>query len=177
MTEIVMALVAMIAMGSGKVRGPLDWRVGDRASYAISSSVARGTAEQAVRQETADGFWTLTEIDMGVLGRQKIEILYDKSTGAIRKLLVNGRDQQPPNPADLDVIETRFESVRVPAGEFDSVYSKMRNRRDGKIQEGWSNPQLIPIGGMIKAKGESSVGAVTQELRAFSFAPRVSAGQ
>lgn len=173
MMDIVMALVAMIAMGAGLHRGPLDWRVGDRASYTIAAAVARGTAEQSVRQETSDGFWTLTEIDMGLLGRQKIEILYNKSTGAIRKLLVNGREQQPPDPSDLDVVESRFESVRVPAGEFDSVYSKMRNRRDGKIQEGWSNPQLVPIGGMIKAKGESTVGAVTQELRAFSFVPRL----
>lgn len=155
------------------VRGPLDWKTGDRAVYEISSGFAKGKAEQFVREESATALWTQTDVNMGFLGRQKIEIEYDRATGQIKTLWVNGRQQTPPDPTDMETIESRQERIRVPAGEFDSTFARMRSRKDGKVQEGWSNASAVPMGGMIKAKGEAPiVGAVTQELQSFAFAPR-----
>jgi hypothetical protein len=101
-----------------------------------------------------------------------MEMLFDKATGKIKKLTVNGGDQEPPNTDDLEALETRNERIQVAAGEFDAVYAKMRNRKDGNIQEGWTNTQAVPITGQIKAMGDSQIGKVTQELQAFSFAPK-----
>lgn len=148
----------------------LKWQVGDRATYKIISSVITGSSTQFVREDLGDKLWMQADVDMGFLGSQKMEMLFDKATGKILKLLVNGKEQTPPDPNDLDVLETRNERIRVAAGEFDCVYAKQRNRKDGKIQEGWTDDKDVPMGGMVRAMGNSPIGKVTQELQTYSFA-------
>ena len=154
---------------SASLEGALDWHVGDRAEYQLNAPIGRGTSVQFVREDVGTGFWMQTDVDMGFLGRQKIEVLANKATGRIERVLVNGNEQTPPDPNDVEIIDTREERVRVPAGEFQSTYRKIKNKKDNSIQEGWSNPQMVPMGGMLKAMGNTQIGTVTQLLTRFSF--------
>lgn len=160
------------AMVAAHVDGELNWKVGDRASFTIDMSITKGTAEQFVREETATSFWVQTDIELQRFGKQKIEVLTNKTTGAIEQLLVNGRAQTPPDPSTLEVVETRNDHIRVAAGEFDCVYAKIRNTKDNSIEESWSNDTAVPMGGILKDIATAQVGNVTQELVSFSFKPR-----
>ena len=155
---------------SATVEEGLNWHVGDRAEYQLNAPIGRGTSVQFVREDVGTAFWMQTDVDMGFLGRQKIEVLANKATGRIERLLVNGNEQTPPDPNDVEIIDTREERIRVPAGEFQSTYRKIKNKKDNSIQEGWSNAQMVPMGGMLKAMGNSQIGTVTQLLTRFSFA-------
>jgi hypothetical protein len=110
-------------------------------------------------------------MDMGFLGKQKVEILFDKATGQVKKLLANGQEQQLPSTSNIEVVETKEDRVTVPAGTFDAIYAKIKDRDNGQIQEAWVNPQEVPITGMVKAIADSQLGKINQELTAKSFAP------
>jgi hypothetical protein len=149
----------------------LNWVVGDKASFKMSGGFINGKIDAFVRQDTGTSFWLQQDADLGFLGKQKIEILLNKSTGQIEKMLVNGQEQNVPEP-NVEIVEMKQDRVRVSAGEFDCIYVKVKDKGNGQIQEAWVNPQKVPMSGQIKSVSDSQFGKITQELTSFQFAPR-----
>ncbi|MDZ4083100.1 MAG: hypothetical protein U1E10_09200, partial [Bdellovibrionales bacterium] len=89
----------------------------------------------------------------------------------VKKLLANGQEQSLPDTSNIEIVETKESSITVPAGTFDAIYAKIKDKSNGQIQEAWINPQEVPINGMVKAIADSQMGKITQELTAKSFAP------
>lgn len=149
----------------------LKWKVGDKADYKMAGGFINGTVKSFVREDNGTEIWVQQDMDMGFLGKQKVEILFDKATGQVKKLLANGQEQQLPSASNIEVVETKEDRVTVPAGTFDAIYAKIKDRDNGQIQEAWINPQEVPITGMVKAIADSQFGKINQELTAKSFAP------
>ena len=145
----------------------MNWTVGDTTDYNISGGIIKGTMHGQVREKIEEGYWVQQDANLGFMGNQKVEVLYDKNSGQVLKLLVNGKEQTPPDANDNEILEMRDESVTVPKGTFSAVYVKMRNKKDNNTSEAWIQPQVIPMGGMIKTVSPSQIGKITVELTDF----------
>jgi hypothetical protein len=133
----------------------------------MSGGFINGTIAAFVRQDTGSGFWVQQDADLGFMGKQKIEILYNKNTGAVEKILANGKEQEIPSQNDVEIIEMKESHIRVAAGEFDAIYVKIKDKKNNQEQEAWINPREIPISGMLKSIANSQFGKITQELTSF----------
>lgn len=153
-------------MDQAEVLG-LDWKVGETADYSIKMGFINGKMHSFVREDVHEGFWVQQDMDMGFLGKQKVEMLVDKNTGEILQLLVNGEKQEAPDAGGQEVIEMEEANITVPAGTFDCVYVKIRDTKENKDMEAWINPAEIPITGMLKNVAPGQMGKVTVELTAF----------
>lgn len=149
----------------------LDWRVGDKASHKITNMLLNGSSDSFVREDTGTSFWMVQDMNLGMMGKQKIEVLMNKTTGQIEKMLVNGQEQQAPKP-DVEVVEMKEDKITVAAGSFDCIYAKIKNKGDGKITQAWINPKAVPMSGQLKVIAESQFGEIVQELTSFQFAAR-----
>lgn len=144
----------------------LDWKVGDTASYAVDMGFIKGSMVSSVRSVANDGIWMEQNVDLGFAGKQKMEMLIDPNTGETKKLLVNGKEQQIPKQ-DIEVIEIKEASVTVPAGTFDCIHARLKNKEDNSEINAWINPQLIPMSGLLKQVAPSQFGKVTVSLKSF----------
>lgn len=145
----------------------LDWKVGQENNYKLNmGGFLNGTMKMYVREIIADGIWMVQDIDLSIQ-KQKVEVLIDPSNGQIKKMLVNGKEQEPPK-ADFELIDQKEDRVTVPAGTFDAIYLKIKdNANNGQITEQWVNPRDIPLSGMLQSKADSQFGKVTVQLTSF----------
>ena len=145
----------------------LDWKVGQECNYKLNmGGFINGTMKMYVREIIADGIWMVQDIDLAIQ-KQKVEVLIDPANGQIKKMLVNGQEQQPP-AADYELIDQKEDRITVPAGTFDASYLKIKdNANKGAITEQWVNPRDIPLSGMVKTLSDSQFGKVTVELNSF----------
>lgn len=157
------------ALADANAAQGLNWHVGDRASYKLDGGFIKGTIESFVREDTGSGFWMQQDANLGLFGKQKVEILFNKADGQIQKLLVNGKEQSVPTAGDVEVIEMKEDHIRVAAGEFDCIYVKIKDKKEGQVQEAWINPGAVPMSGVIKSMSDTQLGKLTQELTSFSF--------
>lgn len=144
----------------------LNWTVGQENNYTLNMGFIPGTMKMSVREISADGAWMVQ--DVSLMGqKQVIEVLIDLNTGAIKKMIVNGKEQEVPK-SDLEVIDQKEDQVTVPAGTFDAIYIKVKDRANSDaISEQWVNPRDIPLSGMAKSVADSQLGKVTIELTSF----------
>lgn len=145
----------------------LDWKVGQEANYKLNmGGFLNGTMKMSVREIGADGIWMVQDVDL-MIQKQKIEALIDPANGQIKKMLVNGQEQEVPK-ADYELIDQKEDRVTVPAGTFDAIYLKVKdNANNGAITEQWVNPRDIPLSGMLQSKADSQFGKVTIQLSSF----------
>lgn len=145
----------------------LDWRVGQENNYKLNmGGFLNGTMKMYVREVGADGIWMVQDVDL-MIQKQKIEILIDPANGQVKKMIVNGQEQQPPK-ADYELIDQKEDHITVPAGSFDVIYLKIKdNANNGQIAEQWVNPRDIPLSGMAQSKMDSQMGKVVIQLTSF----------
>lgn len=145
----------------------LDWKVGQENNYKLNmGGFLNGTMKMYVREIIADGIWMVQDVDLSIQ-KQKVEVLIDPSNGQIKKMLVNGKEQEPPK-SDFELIDQKEDRVTVPAGTFDAIYLKIKdNANNGQIAEQWVNPRDIPLSGMLQSKADSQFGKVTIQLTSF----------
>lgn len=145
----------------------LNWQVGQENNYKLNmGGFLNGTMKMSVREIGADGAWLVQDIDLSIQ-KQKVEVLIDLNNGQIKKMIVNGKEQTPPK-ADYEVVEQKEDHITVPAGSFDTIYIKVKDRANNNaISEQWINPRDIPISGMAKSLADSQLGKVTIELTSF----------
>ena len=169
--ELSQPLITTVAIQTKVSTLGLKWKVGDNADYKINiGGFFDGTIHSFVRDDNGTEIWVQQDADL-MGNKQKIEILFDKATGQVKKMLADGKEQALPDASNMEVVDQKEDSVTVPAGTFKAIYVKIKDKKDGKIQEAWINPQEVPINGMVKALADSQFGKVTQELTAKSFAP------
>lgn len=139
---------------------------GDEANYKVDMSIIKGSMKMLVMDVVAEGIWIQQLVDLGFAGKQDIQQLIDPSTGQIKKMIVNGKEQAPPAAGNQEIIETKEDTVTVPAGTFTCLYVKVKVTQDGKAQEAqqWVNPKLVAVFGMVKMITASQFGPVTVEL-------------
>lgn len=143
------------------------WEVGDTANYNIKASIINGTMKMFIREKVTEGMWVQQDMDLGFMGKQKIEILFAPN-GTVLQLLVNGEKQTPPDPADQEIIEMKDDRVTVPKGTFDCTYVKIKDVKSGDVSEAWIDlTREVPITGMIKTLAPSQIGQVTVELTSY----------
>lgn len=145
----------------------LNWVVGQENNYKLNmGGFLNGTMKMSVREIGADGAWLVQDVDLSIQ-KQKVEVLIDLNNGQIKKMIVNGKEQAPPK-ADYEVVETKEDHITVPAGAFDVIYMKVKDKANNNaISEQWINPRDIPISGMAKSLADSQLGKVTIELTSF----------
>jgi hypothetical protein len=154
-----------------QVLNQINWRVGDSADYKMNGGFIQGTSLNSVTKDEGTSIWMKQDMDLGFMGKQLIEVLINKSTGEIEKMIVNGQEQQKPEKPDIEVLEMKESKVTVTAGEYECIYVKIKDRQKGTTAEAWLNPKLVPMNGMIKAIQESQFGPIEQELTRSAFAP------
>lgn len=144
----------------------LDWKVGDANNYKLNiGGFINGTMVMKVRENTADGIWV--DQDMDLAGqKQKIEMLFDASSGAVKKVIANGKEQSIPEN-DSEIESVTQEKITVAAGTFDCLHAVLKNKKDNSKTDAWVNPQVIPISGALKMISPSQFGKVTMELNSY----------
>lgn len=146
----------------------IEWAVGDACHYDLSiASFIKGKLDIVVREKSAEGYWLDQNADLGFAGKQSASMLIDANTGAVKKILVDGKEQPIPDQNDMEVIEVKESSVTVPAGTFEAVYFKVHDKKQNQDIEQWVNPKLIPISGALKSIGQTQMGPLVTELVSF----------
>jgi hypothetical protein len=149
----------------------LDWKVGDENDYNLNiGTFIKGGMVMKVREVGADGIWMDQDMDLGFAGKQAAQILLDPNTGAVKKMLVNGKEQEVPKQ-NIEVIEVKEDHITVPAGAFDCVHARLMDKDTKKESNAWINPQLIPMSGMLKMIQPTQLGDMNVELKTFHKAP------
>lgn len=144
----------------------IDWKVGDQANYKIDMGFIKGSMIMKVREIIEEGIWINQDADLGFAGKQKIEQLIDKNTGEVKKMIVNGKEQQPPKQ-NMEIIEVKEDRITVPAGTFDCIHARLKDKDKNEEMNAWINPQQVPLSGLLKAIQPSQFGNVTIELSSF----------
>ena len=145
--------------------GLINWTVGDNAKYNMDMGFVKGTMVMSVTSITTDEVWIAQDMNLGFLGQQKAETLIDTNTGAVKKMIVNGKEQEIPEQ-DLELIEIIDDTVTVPAGTFDCQHVRLKDNKSGDEIKIWSNA-TVAMSGMVKTIQPGQFGEVTVELTSF----------
>lgn len=164
-TDVVAQTQMPAIMEQARTQG-LDWKVGDTASYNVDMGFIKGSMIMSVASVGADGIWMTQDMDLGFAGKQKMETLIDANTGEIKKVLVNGKEQQIPKQ-DIEVIDFKEAKVTVPAGTFDCIHARLKDKETNNEINAWLNPEIVPMSGMLKQIAPSQFGNVTVALKSF----------
>lgn len=145
----------------------LNFKKGESATYSLDMSIIKGSMVMSVFDIVADGVWIHQDVDMSFAGKQKMEILLDPNTGETKKLIVNGKEEKLPEAGEIELIDSREETIKVPAGTFTCFYIKALTKKDNKEMQQWVNLKDVPVFGMVKSIMQSQFGPVTMELSSF----------
>jgi len=148
----------------------LDFKKGDFAKYDMNvGSFIKGKMEMNVLDVGADGVWLQQLVDLGFAGKQDVRQLMDPYTGEIKKFIVNGKEQTPPDRGNIEIIEQKQDRVTAPAGTFDVVYIKANVEAQGQktVAEQWVNPMQVAVMGLVKMVSQTPMGAMTAVLTSF----------
>ncbi len=148
-----------------KGRSLINWTVGDTASYSMNMGFIQGSMVMTATSVTADEAWMTQDVDMGFLGKQKVEVLLDANTGEIKKIIANGQEQQIPEQ-DMELIEIITDTVTVPAGTFECQHIRLKDNKSGGEIKMWAN-QTVALSGMVKSVQPGQFGEMTLELTSF----------
>jgi hypothetical protein len=152
-------------MDQAKTQG-LDWKVGDQNDYTLDMGFLNGSMTMRLREIVAEGYWLDQQMDLGFAGKQDAQMLLDPNTGEIKKMIVGGKEQEIPK-SNVEIVEVVEDHITVPAGTFDCIHARIKDKDTNKETNAWINPQLIPLSGMLKTIQPSQFGDVTIELKSF----------
>jgi hypothetical protein len=144
----------------------LDWKVGESCNYKVDMGFIQGSMVMSVREIAADGIWMVQDVDLGFAGKQKMESLIDPNTGEVKKMLVNGKEQAVPKN-NTEVVEVKEDHITVPAGSFDCIHARLKDKDSNEESNAWLNPSAVPLSGLLQVKQPSQLGEVTISLVSF----------
>ncbi|MFN8790214.1 MAG: hypothetical protein ACK5Y2_02010 [Bdellovibrionales bacterium] len=157
-----------VLLSSIEAQNLIEWKQGDTNSYDIGmmGGFVKGTMVQKVRSVDAEGIWV--DQDMDVMGqKQQASQLIDPATGEIKKFIVNGKEEKVPEPGEQEILEATESKITVPAGNFECIFVKIKDKKSGDITQAWINPEKVSIGGMLKVIQPSQFGEVTIALKSY----------
>jgi hypothetical protein len=144
-----------------------NFKVGDQASYTLNmASFIKGGMVMTVKAVADEEVVISQDMDLGFLGKQACEETINPHTGEVKKMVCNGQEQNQ-EAGDFEVIDTKEDTVKVPAGTFTCLYIKAKNKADNTEAEQWVNPKEVPVFGLVKMKTQSQMGPVQVELKSF----------
>ena len=164
--ELVAHTTSQMMMGDVDAQG-LSFKVGDEATYNLKVSFINGTMKMAVKAVASDSVTISQDLDLGFMGKQACEMVINPNTGETKSLKCNGQNQESGNTGDIEIIDSKEDTVKVPAGTFTCLYIKAHSKSQNADLEQWANPKLIPVFGMVKSLMPSQMGQVTIELKSF----------
>lgn len=147
-----------------------DFKKGDFAKYSLTiGGFINGSMEMNVLDVISEGVWIQQLVDLGFAGKQDMRQLMDPLTGEIKKFIVNGKEQAPPDRGQVELVDQREETIDVPAGRFDCVYIKAKIQAEGKTTESeqWINPRDVAVMGLVKMASQTQFGQMTALLKSF----------
>jgi hypothetical protein len=148
----------------------LNFKQGDFAKYDMNiGSFIKGKMEMNVLDVTHEGVWLQQLVDLGFAGKQDVRQLLDPNTGEIKRYIVNGKEQTPPDRGNIEIIEQKQDTVQVPAGRFVCVYIKANIEVQGQkaVAEQWINPRDVAVMGLVKMVTQTQLGPMTAVLTSF----------
>ncbi len=154
------------ALESVDARGMFDFKVGDTANYSIKMGFLPGTMVMSVT-DVQPGEVTLNQTVTLMGQKQECITKMDPNTGENKGTVCNGQQQQSGSQDDIELIEQKEDTVKVPAGTFVCLYIKAKQKSSGSEIEQWINPSEIPVLGMAKSTVPSQLGKTVIELTSF----------
>lgn len=160
-------IAAETILSNGAQTAGFNFHAGDSTTYNLNiSSFIQGTMSMTVK--SVDTNSVVIDQDINVMGQaQSCEETINPNTGAISNMTCNGQHQDPGNNSDIEVVDSKEDTVTVPAGTFDTLYIKAHNKKDNTDIEQWINPKLIPVLGLAKMNAPTQLGQMTVELASF----------
>ncbi len=154
-------------MSQARTQG-LDWKVGDQNNYNLDmGGFIKGSMSMKCREITSEGLWVDQDMDLGFAGKQQASMLLDPNTGEVKKMLVNGKEQQVPKQ-NIEIISVTEDKITVPAGTFECIHAVIKDKDKNEETNAWINPEQIPLSGMLKTIQPSQFGEVNVELKSFN---------
>ena len=165
--EFVSSLFHNVTQASFESQNLIDWKQGETNSYDLDMGFIKGSMVQTVRSVGAEGIWMDQNMDLGFAGKQTASQLIDPATGEIKKFIVNGKEEKIPEQGEQEIVEVTESNVTVPAGTFECIFAKIKDKKSGDISQAWINPEKISLGGMIKLIQPSQFGEIKISLKSF----------
>ena len=144
----------------------INWKVGDTASYNVDMGFIKGSMITRVDSNDGVEIWLSQDMDLGFAGKQNTQTLLDAETGEVKKLLVNGQEQEIPQK-EFELIEIVDDTITVPAGTFKCMHVRFTDKATNDEINMWQS-QDVAISGMVKQVVPSQFGKVTIELTSFT---------
>lgn len=146
----------------------LNLKVGDTANYKLNlGSLINGSMVMKVTEVAPEQVTISQDMDLGFAGKQSCQIKLNPNTGETTSLVCNGQNQKPGDRGDIELIETKEDTVTVPAGTFRCVYIRARQKSQNQEIQQWAAPREVPVFGMVKSLAPSQMGEVKIELKSF----------
>jgi len=150
------------------IQNLINWQVGDFHKIKIAMMFGNGSGTKEATKEEGNAIWLVT--DMSILGQnQKSEALINRADGKVLKLIVNGKEENPNEGGEVEIIEQKETSVTVGAGTFECIYVKAKMTAQGQTQdiELWANPIDVNLDGSLKVVVQTTFGPITITLEQF----------
>jgi hypothetical protein len=165
-TDFNVANALAIATASEYQTLGIDWKVGDQMKYQMSlfMGLLKGSMVKVVESDEGAALWIKQDLDI-LIQKQEVRILLNKADGKILKMIVNGKEQTPPEN-NLEIISTDEASVTVPAGTFDTIHVVARSKDVEKL-EAWINPVDTAMDGTVKQVISAQRQDIVTELVSF----------
>ena len=144
-----------------------NFKVGDSANYKMDMGFIKGTMAMTVKTVAADEVVIGQDMDLGFMGKQNCEMTINPQTGETKKMICNGQEQQKGNKDDVELVESKEDTVTVPAGTFTCLYIKAKQKSQNVMIEQWVNPKEIPVFGLAKTIAPTQMGQMVIELTSF----------
>lgn len=144
----------------------IDWKAGDTASYNVDMGFIKGTMVSRVDSNDGNEIWLSQDMDLGFAGKQQTQTLLDANSGEVKKLIVNGQEQEIPQQ-EFELIEIVDATITVPAGTFKCMHVRFTDKSSNEEVNIWQS-QEVSMSGMVKQIVPSQFGKVTIELTSFN---------
>lgn len=143
---------------------PIRWRVGEFQEFDVFSKYGNmGKMMKKVVSEQGNAIWV--HIHFSGMISHKIEMLIDRTSGAVLEYWENGQKADDPN-ANLEIISENPAQVTVPAGTFDTLHTIAKTRKSKKV-ELWANSRMIPMDGAAQQIVDVGILTLTMKLSRY----------
>ena len=158
--------LSQAALGQFNAAG-MNFKAGDQTVYDVQMAIPiPATMTMTVAKVDAGEVTINQDVDLG-FQKQSCVITINPNTGETKHMICDGKEQKPEDQGEIEVVDTKEDTVQVPAGTFTCLYVKANMKKTNETVEQWINPKLIPVFGMAKMVAPSQMGPVTIVLKSF----------
>ena len=162
--------LTQLVLPQSDIQNVIDWRVGDYANYDLDLGFFNGKINKTVPKDEGTAVWMKIIAKTG-MGSQTIETLVRKTDGKVLKIIIDGKEQSNAQH-DIEIIEKKADTITVPAGTFQTIYIKVKDKTEDAEIESWINPVKIPLDGSAKTTIKKGFVNATMVLTDFGYTKR-----